>query len=131
MALCYSFCRNLLKVRGLIDLCSLALGPTHCSVESLGKVLDAHGTLEGPTLPHYYSGAELGFILILPNTSLLAFQTLCGTLSTAKAPISLQRPGVVRHERHKGVGCDRTVSRNNDSKLLLVISALSNTRASS
>lgn len=86
MALCYSFCRNLLKLRGLFDLCSLALGPTHCSVESLGKVLDAHETLEGPTLPHYYSGAELGFILILPNTCLLAFQTLCGTLSTAKAP---------------------------------------------
>lgn len=63
-------------------------------MESLGKVLDAHGTLEGPTLPHYYSGAEREFVLILPKTYLLDFQTLCGTLSTAKAPISLQRPGV-------------------------------------
>lgn len=34
---CYSSCRILLKLHGLHDLCSLALRPTHCSVESPGK----------------------------------------------------------------------------------------------
>lgn len=48
-----------------------------------------------------------------------------------KLPFPYKGLEFVRHERHKGVGCDRTVSRNNDSKLLLVISALSNVCASS
>lgn len=99
-------------------------------MESLGKVLDAHGTLEGHTLPHYYSGAELGYILILPNTYLLAFHFVEHCLQPM-LPFPYKGLEFVRHERHKGVGCDRTVSRNNDSKLLLVISAFSNARAPS
>lgn len=50
-ALCFSFCMILLKLHGLHDLCNLALGPTHCPMESLGKVLDALGTLEAPPYP--------------------------------------------------------------------------------
>lgn len=48
-----------------------------------------------------------------------------------KLPFPYKGLEFVRHERHKGVGCDRTVSRNDDSKLLLVIRALSNACASS
>lgn len=69
VALCYSFYRILLKLHGLHDLCNLPLGPTYCSMESLGKVLGAHGTLEAPHL----TSLLFWSILTLPNTFLLAF----------------------------------------------------------
>lgn len=73
----FSSCKILLKLHGLHDLFSLALGLTLCSMKSPGKVSDAHGTLKVLSyLPHYYSGAVPGFILILPTIFLLAFQTL-------------------------------------------------------
>lgn len=48
-----------------------------------------------------------------------------------KPPFPYKGLEFVRHERHKGVGCDRTVSRNDYSKLILVIRAFSNARAPS
>lgn len=93
--------------------------------------LDAHGTLEGPTLPITILVQSWDSSLSCPIPIFWPFRHFVEHRLQPKLPFPYKGLEFVRHERHKRVGCDRTVSRNNDSKLLLVISALSNICASS
>lgn len=124
VALCYSLSR-LLKLRGLHGLCSLTLGPTYCSVESLGKVLDAQGTLEVAPYPITILMQSRGSFLPCPTPF------LWNTVYSQSPRFLTKALEFVRRERHKGVGCVMAVPRNDDSKLVLVISAFSSARAPS
>lgn len=85
----FSPCKILLKLHGLHDLCNLALGLTPLFHGVPRKGLGCSWNSGSPTLPHYYSGAVPGFILIL---STIFLSGLSDTVEQGLQPTSLQRP---------------------------------------